>query len=124
MGHAYTPGLRVTADTLVRRERRLPLKGEVLVTSGQAVEPDTVVARAELPGNVQTLNLAAKLGMDPVRVGDSLTVPVGSFVRRGQVLATSKAMFGLFKSQVDSPADGTIETVREFGYEDYRRSLS
>jgi hypothetical protein len=101
----------VTADTLVRRERRLPLKGEVLVVRGQAVEPDTVVARAELPGNVQTLNLAAKLGMDPVRVGDSLTVPVGSFVRKGDLLATAKGMFGLFKAQVDSPADGTIETV-------------
>ena len=111
MGHAYTPGLRVTADTLVRRERRLPLKGEVLVSRGQDVEPDSVVARAELPGNVQTLNVAAKLGLDPARVGDSLAIPVGSFVRKGEVLATAKGMFGLFKNQVDSPADGTVETV-------------
>ena len=111
MGHAYTPGLRVTADTHVRRERRLPLKGEVLVGRGHAVDPDSVVARAELPGNVQTVNLAAKLGLDPARVGEALARPVGSAVRQGEVLATAKGLFGMFKNQVESPADGTIETV-------------
>jgi len=111
VGHAYTPGLRVTPDTLVRRERRLPLKGEVLVGRGDMVEPDSVVARAELPGNVQTVNLAARLGMDPARVGDAMVKAVGESVRQGELLATSKAMFGLFKNQVESPADGTIETV-------------
>src|SRR2546428_247093 len=32
MAHAYTPGLRVTDRAVLRRERRLPLKGEVLVS--------------------------------------------------------------------------------------------
>ncbi len=111
MSHSYTPGLRVTADTVVRRERRLPLKGEVIVGRGQAVEPDSVVARAELPGNVQTVNLAAKLGMDPARVGSALLRPVGSFVKQGEVIATAKGLFGMFNSKVESPADGTVETV-------------
>jgi hypothetical protein len=111
VGHAYTPGLRVTADTAVRRERRLPLKGEVLVRAGDEVGPDSVVARAELPGNVQTVNLAARLGVDPVRVPDLLTRPLGSAVKKGEVVATSKALFGLMKNQAESPADGTIESV-------------
>jgi hypothetical protein len=111
MGHSYTPGLRVTADTAVRRERRLPLKGEVLVEVGAAVGPDSVVARAELPGNVQTVNLAARLGVDPVRVGDLLTRPLGSAVKKGEIVAMAKAMFGLMKNQAESPADGTIESV-------------
>jgi hypothetical protein len=52
VAHAYTPGLRVSDAATVRRERRLPLKGEVLVGVGESVAPETTVARAELPGNV------------------------------------------------------------------------
>ncbi len=111
MGHAYTPGLRVTADTGVRRERRLPLRGEVMVSKGDLVGPDSVVARAELPGNVQTVNLAVRLSADPARVGETLVRPIGSFVKQGEVIATSKALFGLMKHQVESPADGTLEAV-------------
>ncbi len=111
MGHAYTPGLRVTVDTVVRRERRLPLRGQVLVAAGDAAEPDTVVARAELPGNAQTVNLAARLGLDPARVTGTLLKAVGDSVRQGEPLALAKGVFGLFRNQVESPADGTIETV-------------
>jgi len=111
VGHSYTPGLRVTADATVRRERRLPLKGEVLVAVGAAVGPDTVVARSELPGNVQTVNLAARLGVDPAQVPATLCAPVGSAVRKGETIATAKAMFGLMKNSADAPADGTLESV-------------
>ncbi len=111
MGHAYTPGLRVAPDTTVRRERRLPLRGEVVVSAGEAVGPDSVVARAVLPGNVQTVNLAARLGVDPVRVGDLLTRPIGSAVRKGEVVAASRALFGLMRNHAEAPADGTLESV-------------
>ena len=36
VAHSYTPGLRVTEHAVVRRERRLPLQGEVLVALGDA----------------------------------------------------------------------------------------
>jgi hypothetical protein len=111
VGHAYTPGLRVAADTVVRRERRLPLKGEVLVAAGDLVGPDSVVARCDLPGNVQTVNLAAKLGVDPRQAPATLIKPVGSPVRRDELVAEAKAMFGLMKNRVGSPADGTLESV-------------
>ena len=39
MAHAYTPGLRVTESATLRRERRLPLKGDVLVSVGHHVAP-------------------------------------------------------------------------------------
>ena len=55
--HAYTPGLRVTAYTTLRKERRLPLAGEVRVTQGQSVKAEEVVAAAELPGNVTSVNV-------------------------------------------------------------------
>ncbi len=65
MAHAYTPGLRVTQHAVVHKERRLPLKGEVVVERGQAVRRAQVVARTELPGEVATLNLVNRLGISP-----------------------------------------------------------
>jgi len=111
MAHAYTPGLRVTELAVLRRERRLPLRGKVLVTQGDAVEADQVVARCELPGNVQTLNVASRLSIDPVKVPDSLTRPVGSTVARGDVVASGKSLFGLVTNTVTAPTDGVIESV-------------
>lgn len=111
MAHAYTPGLRVTDHAVLRRERRLPLKGEVLVAVGAEVQADTVVARTELPGNVQTVNIAAKLALDPARVPDSLTIPVGAATRKGDVIAEGKSLFGLVRQRATAPADGTLESV-------------
>ena len=111
MSHSYTPGLRVTEHAVVRRERRLPLRGEVLVETGAIVAPDTVVARTELPGNVQTVNVAARLGLDPARVAGALQASVGSVVRIGDTLASVKAMFGMVTNRVESPGDGVVESV-------------
>jgi len=111
MAHSYTPGLRVTDHAVLRRERRLPLKGEVLVEVGAEVQADTIVARTELPGNVQTVNIAAKLALDPARVPDALTVPVGAVTRKGDVIAEGKSLFGLVRQKATAPSDGTIESV-------------
>ena len=111
MGHAYTPGLRVAGDTIVRRERRLPLKGDVCVDTGADVGPESVIARCELPGNVQTVNLAALLAVDPAVVATTLLKPIGSAVTRGEAIAEAKAMFGLMKNRATSPADGTLDSV-------------
>src|SRR5437879_797067 len=98
MAHSYTPGLRVATSAVLRRERRLPLKGDVTVDVGAHVEPDTIVARTELPGNVQTLNLAAKLAVDPARVAATLTRPIGSPVKKGDIIATGRSLFGLIRN--------------------------
>ena len=111
MAHAYTPGLRVTSSATLRRERRLPLKGTVCVTAGAAVGPESVIARCELPGNIQTVNLAAKLGVDPAAVGGTLLKPIGSTVALDEIIAEAKAMFGLMRNRAASPADGTLESV-------------
>ncbi len=111
MAHAYTPGLRVTDSATLLRERRLPLKGTVMVQAGVVVAPDTIVARTELPGNVQTVNLAGRLSLDPARVAESLSKPIGSPVRKGEVIATGKSLFGMIKNHVESPADGVLESV-------------
>ena len=51
MAHAYTPGLKISAQTIVRSERRLPLMGDVLVEVGNQVSAEDIVAQTDLPGN-------------------------------------------------------------------------
>ncbi len=111
MGTAYTPGLKVSPHTIIQRTRRLPLKGEVLVETGQAVSPDTIVARASLPGLMQSVKVAAQLGIDADEMPGTLLVKEGDTVEKGQVLGATKAFFGMFKSEAKSPTAGTVETI-------------
>ncbi len=111
MAQACTPGLRVTARAVIRRERRLPLKGQVLVRLGDHVGPQDVVARTELPGVVQIVNLASRLGVDHARVPETLVKPVGADVRAGEVVAEARGLMGLSRRTVTAPADGFIESV-------------
>ena len=85
MAFAYTPGLRVADVAIIRKERRLPLKGEVLVRLGDEVGAGTVVARTELPGNVKMLNIANMLGgLPPGDVHELL------FKKSGDILAENE----------------------------------
>ncbi len=113
MAHAYTPGLRVAKRTEVKKERRLPLRGEVLVKVGDKVSAETVVARTELPGNVQTVNVANKLSILPEDIDRHMLVKLGEWVEEGKHIAESRSFFGLFKSRCAMPVSGTIESVSE-----------
>lgn len=111
MGSAYTPGLKVSPHTLIQRLRRLPLKGDVLVETGQRVTPDTIVARASLPGLMQSVKVAAQLGIDADEMPAALIVKEGDTVEKGQILAATKAFFGMLKSEAKSPVTGVVETI-------------
>jgi hypothetical protein len=113
MGSAYTPGLKVSARTTINKIRRLPLKGAVLVKEGDRVTPDTVVARTELPGILQTVKMSELMGIEPGDVKSQLQVSVGDRIEKGTLLAVSKGLFGLFKSEFKSPVAGTLELVSE-----------
>lgn len=113
MGSAYTPGLTVSGDITVRRVRRLPIKGEVLVKTGESVEHDSVIARAMLPGALQTLKLAEKLGIETKDVRSLFRLKEGDAVEKGQLVAETKGIFGKFKTPVISDYTGTIESISE-----------
>jgi hypothetical protein len=111
MAHAYTPGLRVSPLTILRKERTLPLKGQVVVKVGDVVTADRVVARTELPGNVHSVNVANILSVLPDEVPSKMERKEGDPVTAGDILARSSTLFGLFKSTVKSPITGTVESV-------------
>ena len=110
MGTAYTPGLKVSPYTAVRKTRRLPRKGDVLVNVGDVVSPTTVVARALLPGNMMLVKVAGQMGLDPEEVAPLLMVKEGDTVSKGDLLCQAKSFFGLFKSESRASCSGVVET--------------
>ncbi len=111
MATAYTPGLRVAERTVVRKRRRLPLPGEVVVSKGAKVEATTIVARTDLPGNVESVNVANRLGVPPEDVARCMLKKEGEPVEKGEIIAQSKGLFGLFRSTCAAPVAGTVESV-------------
>ena len=87
MSSVYTPGLTVTEATVIIRERRLPLSGQVTVSHGEALHWDSTVARTDLParGTIRADGTPASLGeLVATRMGrrvlDRLVTPVVSGV--------------------------------------------
>ena len=113
MAHSYTPGLKVLKKTIFKKERILPLKGDVLVKSGDQLTPDTIVASTNLPGNVQMLKVSNILNIDPKDVVEALQVEEGQEVKKGDIIGETSGIFGMFKSSVESPVVGTIESISQ-----------
>lgn len=114
MASAYTPGLTVSGDITVRRVRRLPIKGDVLVKVGDEVAPDQVIAQALLPGPLQTLKLGEKLGVEPKDVLSMSKIKTGDTIEKGQLVAEGKKLFGIFKPPTAiSDYTGTVESISE-----------
>jgi hypothetical protein len=111
MAHAYTPGLKVTEEALVEKVRRLPLLGEVLVSQGDQLKPDAVVARTELPGEPHSINVANLLGVDPEDIMHFMLKKVGDHVARDEPIARYRAFFGLINRPAVSKVDGVVELV-------------
>lgn len=108
---AYTPGLQVTPRTTYRAQRLLPIDGDVLVRVGDRVEARDVVARTELPGDVLPINLANQLALSPGDVRGAMLKGEGESIQLGEVLARSKGIFGMFKSEYAARVAGRIESI-------------
>ncbi len=115
MGHIYTPGLKVTEYTTIRKRRILPLKGEVVVKQGDKVKPTDIIAKTDLPGNVEQVNVANLLGCDPEDLKHFMQLKEGDEVKKDQVVARNKGILGtgLFKTSVKSPLTGSIESISQ-----------
>jgi len=111
MAHAYTPGLKVLHETKVQKERQLPMKGDVLAEINAQVTPSDVVASTHIPGNVRMVNVANSLNVEAGDVPGYMTEEIGAEVKEGDMLAETGGLFGFFKSSVNSPVAGTVESV-------------
>jgi len=111
MAHAYTPGLKVIPCTALRKKRLLPIPGKVLVELDKQVEALDVVAQTQLPGKVFSVNVANRLAVGPEEVQGFMLKKEGDSVKKGEIIAENKPLLKWFKTSVESPVDGTIETV-------------
>lgn len=113
MAHAYVPGLRVTEVTELKRERILPLKGQVQVELGQVVKAEDIVARTELPGPVKTINVVNLLGIDPSQISDFMLKKIGESFTKGEILAQNRPLLGLkfMQTRITAEFDGVVDSI-------------
>lgn len=106
--HLYAPAVIVSPLTLIRRERRLPAPGEILVREGDRVDAVQVIGQVAVPGEFHILNLAEALGVPRRAVRRYLKVKPGDEVRKGDVLA---ARGGLNRRVCRAPIAGTVTGI-------------
>jgi hypothetical protein len=109
--HAYTPGLKVKNKTVIKKVRRLPILGDVLVNEGDSVDYNTIVARTFLSGDPYIIRAAPELGIEPHEIPQYTFKGEGEKVQEGEVISQYKAFFGIINKQIKSPVDGTIESI-------------
>ena len=100
MAHSYTPGLKVLHYIKIKKNRRLPLKGEIKKKVGDIVEANDIVAKTDLPGNVHMVKVANILNISPNDIKDVLLVNDGDQIEKGEKLAETDGIFGYFKSEL------------------------
>jgi hypothetical protein len=102
---------RVAPNMVMRRERMLPLRGDVLVTANSRVEPPDVVARAMLPSRLRLLNVSKALSVATDDLTQYLRVGVGDVVAVGDALAVKGGRSRLLRRAYRSPVAGTVVAV-------------
>lgn len=108
----YPVERRITPLTIIRRERILPVRGEVLVHPGETVGPADVVARCQMPGQVRVVDVSRALGVRRDRAAKLIHKAAGDTVQANEVLAAPSGLFGRLRRSCRSPVDGQIIAVR------------
>ena len=107
----YPPQTNVLPLTTIRRERELPWQGEVLVNTGQQVEPSDVVARAGKPRPHLILNVTKQFQIPSDQAERCFLKDAGELVRQGETLAEHKTTF-MGKRKIISPVDGRVAAIK------------
>jgi hypothetical protein len=109
----YTPGLKRKEICTLRKTRKLPIPGEVLVNKGDIVSHNTIVARTSVPGKPHILNIPYMLGLEPGEVHKYILKKMGETVKKNEAIARFQSFFGLINREASSPVDGTIESLSD-----------
>ena len=95
--------------TKIRRERRLPRAGEVVVSLGQQVNPVQVVARASQQRGYAIIPAAEILGVPDKELSQYLLVEEGAAVQRKKPLLRKRGLLG--SKEYVSPVNGVLYQV-------------
>jgi len=103
-------GSSITSKTVLKKTRRIPTPGTVLVDEGETVAPETVVARGYVPNpEVHEVKVYVHLGTEPGRAERYMLKKEGDEVERGEIIALRRSLFGLSIKECRSPIEGNVE---------------
>jgi len=107
----FQPEERVLQEnTMVRKVRRMPVTGNVLVKTGDYVNPETIVAQGTVVSpDIHETSLSLQLEVDPEEAEKYLLKKEGDELKRDEVIAIRRSFFGRSTKVCRSPIDGTIE---------------
>ncbi len=98
----------------IRKTRRLPAPGEVLVKLGDTVKEDTPIARGRVRNtNIVEIRVDQKLGVDPYNLRGYMLKKEGDAIKKDEVIALRRSFFGSSTKVCRSPLDGTLEAFFE-----------
>jgi hypothetical protein len=103
-----SPTTHITLLATLRRERRLPSAGEVVVQPNQHVEATDVVAHALVAEEHRLWDVARELGVPPDKAAAYMLKQDGEPVKRGEPIARRKTALGLGSKTVPSPVEGYL----------------
>ncbi|MCW4011917.1 MAG: hypothetical protein NWF07_02875, partial [Candidatus Bathyarchaeota archaeon] len=76
----------------ITKDRRIPASGEVYVTVGETVTPDTLIAKGMVPSqDIHELRLYRNLKIDPESVKNHITKHTGDPVEKDEVVAIARS---------------------------------
>lgn len=102
------PIAHVIPSAIIRRERRLPVPGNISVRVGKRVKASDVVAEAEVGSRYAFVDISHGLGIPLDRVPEVLVRDEGDRVDAGDVIA---GPVGLARRTVRAPAGGRIVQI-------------
>ncbi len=104
-------GLRFQEEALVRKVRRIPTQGQVLVNIGDLVDPETVVVRGTVVNpEIHEVKIYEQLEVDTSEVERYMLKGEGDEVQKNEVIAIHRFFFGRASKVCRSPIDGSLET--------------
>ncbi len=107
----YTSVTQATPFTVIKRERLLPVRGEVLTDIGTRVEPIDVVARASVGGELHVVDVGKTLSVKSENLDKYLLKAVGDTVEEEEAIAAKGGGLIPLRRVCRSPVAGKIVAI-------------
>lgn len=96
-------------------QRSIPAGANILVSEGDKVTPETILAEGVVSAGQRLLQVAKILGVNKHKVKKHLTRKIGDKIFKNEVLARKEGLFGLGKKVVTSSIDGEVMAITSEG---------
>jgi hypothetical protein len=97
--------------TRIRIERVLPAPGEILVRTGESVEPTQKIARIPARGEIRILNVARALGLDGNDLSRVMVKKRDDRVKAGEIIAARRGLLPFWHKPCRSPMTGRLAAI-------------